>query len=590
RPFLWLCCGMLLLVSCGENEAGSRPRIENGWLDLRQHDFAATGTVPLRGAWEFFWEELLFGEEAPQNQPLQLPVPGSWTGLKGADGPLPVTGYGTYRLRVLLPGDGVPLCLRLADVRSAMEVELNGKPVFHAGKVGASAATTLPHFRPMRPIPVSARDTLTILVRAANFHHCKSGFGSVPVIGAFQEVYGNFQFKNIWSGIYFGIAAIAGILHFGIFFFQRTNRTHLYFSLMCFLLGLGALGLSGRITYEMLGPSWWALAYKMELGAHILAVIISIYFFRHLYPVKFPQSVVSGISIMMGLQFAWLVLLPTRYGSWMEYSAPFTIFLIFGVALIHYYRAGKKGYRSAWGLLAVMLAGMISFAIESREFILEHADDLVGIHFLMPAFVVINSVILAQDLGKSWWRIRKLSNDLEIANSDLEAQNESLEKEVAARTERLMESERKAHELELEMKRRDLETVSANNAFQLQFTQQVVDALQNLLKEEGAPRQKIRQLIHQLREQISTEEKLQLLHGSLDQVNAEFYTRLQSRFPQLSKTERELCACIKLELSSKEIAALRNTSVNTINVTRHRLRKKLGISREVELEAFIQQL
>ena len=121
----------------------------------------------------------------------------------------------------------------------------------------------------------------------------------------------------------------------------------------------------------------------------------------------------------------------------------------------------------------------------------------------------------------------------------------------------------------------------------MQYTQNLIEELDNLQLNEKELKVSLNQLIKRLKAQVNVEEKLDILQRDIDRINAEFYERLLVRFPDLSKTERELCAYIKLNLSNKEIADLRKTSLNTINVTRSRLRKKLGLGRDEELETFI---
>ncbi|GHB75002.1 tetratricopeptide repeat protein [Persicitalea jodogahamensis] len=73
-------------------------------------------------------------------------------------------------------------------------------------------------------------------------------------------------------------------------------------------------------------------------------------------------------------------------------------------------------------------------------------------------------------------------------------------------------------------------------------------------------------------------------------VNTEFYQQLHERFPDLTPGEQKLCALIKLNFSSKEIARLMGISVGSAHTTRYRLRKKLGLSRDENLTEFISGL
>ncbi|MFY0600011.1 MAG: tetratricopeptide repeat protein [Cyclobacteriaceae bacterium] len=70
-------------------------------------------------------------------------------------------------------------------------------------------------------------------------------------------------------------------------------------------------------------------------------------------------------------------------------------------------------------------------------------------------------------------------------------------------------------------------------------------------------------------------------------VNEEFYTRLKEKFPSLGQSDHRLCALIKLNFSSKDIARLLGISTESVHTTRYRLRKKLGLNRQDNLENFI---
>ena len=62
------------------------------------------------------------------------------------------------------------------------------------------------------------------------------------------------------------------------------------------------------------------------------------------------------------------------------------------------------------------------------------------------------------------------------------------------------------------------------------------------------------------------------------QVHVEFYKNLINRHPYLTQGEMRLCAFLRLNLSTKEITQLTGQSNKTIEVTRTRLRKKIGLT------------
>lgn len=74
------------------------------------------------------------------------------------------------------------------------------------------------------------------------------------------------------------------------------------------------------------------------------------------------------------------------------------------------------------------------------------------------------------------------------------------------------------------------------------------------------------------------------------QVHSEFYRKLNERFPDLTVKEKRLCAFLYLELTTKEIATFTSREVRSVESSRLRLRKKLGLDPDSDLTHFLQSL
>jgi DNA-binding CsgD family transcriptional regulator len=70
----------------------------------------------------------------------------------------------------------------------------------------------------------------------------------------------------------------------------------------------------------------------------------------------------------------------------------------------------------------------------------------------------------------------------------------------------------------------------------------------------------------------------------------DFLTVLKSKFPTLKPHELQLCAYLRMNLSSKEIAPLMSISVRGVEIGRYRLRKKLNLSTEENLVQYLLDL
>jgi len=68
-----------------------------------------------------------------------------------------------------------------------------------------------------------------------------------------------------------------------------------------------------------------------------------------------------------------------------------------------------------------------------------------------------------------------------------------------------------------------------------------------------------------------------------DKVNSDFVVSLKEKHPTITGNELKLCAYLRMNLSTKEIAQLMNISVRGVEISRYRLRKKLQIPSEKSL-------
>nr|NQU93880.1 tetratricopeptide repeat protein [Bacteroidota bacterium] len=73
-------------------------------------------------------------------------------------------------------------------------------------------------------------------------------------------------------------------------------------------------------------------------------------------------------------------------------------------------------------------------------------------------------------------------------------------------------------------------------------------------------------------------------------IHSEFYENLLKKCPELTASEIKIAALLKLNLSTKEIAAISFKSEEGVKSTRYRLRKKLDLSGDDNLVPFLMQL
>ena len=86
---------------------------------------------------------------------------------------------------------------------------------------------------------------------------------------------------------------------------------------------------------------------------------------------------------------------------------------------------------------------------------------------------------------------------------------------------------------------------------------------------------------------MQQDDVMKRFEDEFDLVHNDFMKKLRSRYPDLSNNEVLLCAYIKMNLSTKEIAPLMNISVRGMETMRYRIRKKFNLEREESLQEFL---
>ena len=77
------------------------------------------------------------------------------------------------------------------------------------------------------------------------------------------------------------------------------------------------------------------------------------------------------------------------------------------------------------------------------------------------------------------------------------------------------------------------------------------------------------------------------LEAVFNQKYQAFYDKLLTRCPSFSKNELQVCALLRINLSTKDIARLLNISASSIDMTRYRIRQKLELDQKESLTTFL---
>ncbi|MEL7220333.1 MAG: triple tyrosine motif-containing protein [Bacteroidota bacterium] len=103
----------------------------------------------------------------------------------------------------------------------------------------------------------------------------------------------------------------------------------------------------------------------------------------------------------------------------------------------------------------------------------------------------------------------------------------------------------------------------------------------------GKTNQVLEQIIRDIDTTLRLQEDWEQFEYHFDQVHGDFLSRLRSKYHDLSPNEQKLCAFLRLNLNTKDMANLLGITTRGVEVARYRLRKKLNLSKGENLSKFI---
>jgi DNA-binding CsgD family transcriptional regulator len=163
--------------------------------------------------------------------------------------------------------------------------------------------------------------------------------------------------------------------------------------------------------------------------------------------------------------------------------------------------------------------------------------------------------------------------------------------EIARSKQQIAELQNEKLNSEIESKQRDLSDFAIKLTQNQEWARELAEKLSQLKSTKGRERKKLFEAFEQdVQNKITFDVDTKAFFQKLDKLSDAFYSVLHAKYPDLSKTEKRISSLIRLKIESHEIATLQNITLSSLNTSRYRLRKKLKLSKEDDLDDFIQNL
>jgi ligand-binding sensor domain-containing protein len=143
---------------------------------------------------------------------------------------------------------------------------------------------------------------------------------------------------------------------------------------------------------------------------------------------------------------------------------------------------------------------------------------------------------------------------------------------------------------DVRIKNTELMSKALQMAHKSEIMQKIKDGLSEFRKDQNETSlKKLRTLENIVNFELQDEDNWQQLNIYFNQINQNFTERLLKDFPNLTQNDIRVCILIKLNLSVKEMAILLNVSVPGIEKSKYRLKKRINLNIEDDLNDFLRK-
>lgn len=237
-------------------------------------------------------------------------------------------------------------------------------------------------------------------------------------------------------------------------------------------------------------------------------------------------------------------------------------------------------------------AGNYTFEIKARNN-LGNESDLSSYSFqILPPWYLTNlakiiyfGLFVGLIYGLYIWQERKLRLQQEKHQKEQAKLSYIHELELSRTEGELALLRNQKLEVEINLMNSELAASAMNLVKKAELLSKTKEELNKVIKVIDHPEaiSELKKMVKTYNEDDRTDQEWKNFTKHFDKVHSDFLNIIKERHPNITSNELKLCAYLRMNLSTKEIAQFANISVRGVEIGRYRLRKKLQIPTEISL-------
>lgn len=169
-----------------------------------------------------------------------------------------------------------------------------------------------------------------------------------------------------------------------------------------------------------------------------------------------------------------------------------------------------------------------------------------------------------------------------------EMESHKLLVEVQSEIERIVKEQEEDH---YEMENKLLSINSLNAHLKNEILSNVETKIDALLSQRGAVKKgDLKEVVSYIHNKIDETNDWVRFKSNFEKLHGGFFDRIENRYPGLTPGDLKLCAFIRVQLDTKDIAALLGITSESVVKKRNRLRKRLDVNSETDLQDYMMHI
>lgn len=172
-------------------------------------------------------------------------------------------------------------------------------------------------------------------------------------------------------------------------------------------------------------------------------------------------------------------------------------------------------------------------------------------------------------------------------NKAAEEQQRLQQEQLKAQEQLIIQLENEKLENELTYKSKELASATLSVISHNEFLEGMKKEIQTQQLSGSYSKRFFEKLVRMIDDSLADEDEWVVFQTNFDRIHENFFVKLKSRYPDLTSGDLRMCALLRLNMPTKDMARMQNLSVRGIEAARYRLRKKLNLPEGQSLVDFM---